>query len=206
MLANLKMRKCTPDEPRLCWFAFLMLVLLLITSCTPLPGSSTLSSPPSPTPKIITIEDEGEVCIQPQIYRFGITLTSGRCFSGSIHCTEVLEQSGEVKIDRENSIIQVHSKFVIADSSGFSGCDADCSGVGGIKLGSFALSEGIYTVRLGEIKMGTITIPFDEDAYDRLICFTTKLPLPTATYSGPTATVWPTRSSQSPLSTPLPNP
>lgn len=203
MSTNLKADRCTPSR---LWSSRMLFLLLLITSCIQIPKEPTLLTPQSPSPKIINIENEGEVCIQPQRYRFTIILTPERCFSGSIHCTEILEQSGEVKIDRENSIIQLHSKFIIADSSGFYGCDADCSGVGGVKLGPVALTKGTYTVQFGQMKMGKIVIPFDENAYDRPICFTTKLSLPTATYSGPTATVWPTRSSESPLSTPVPNP
>jgi hypothetical protein len=176
---------------------FLILVLMLLApSCTQYQRQGISISQPTPTSETIVIEDSGEVCIQPQSSRMNISVRADKCFSGTIDCTAILEQSGAVNVDRNHFTIRLHSRFVVQASN--QGCDMDCNHMS-IAFNLFAMPLGTYSVWLGKSKLGEVNT---SDGVEPSICFTTNPPIPTATYSGPTATPWPL----SPLITPTPHP
>lgn len=179
-------------------------LLVSLTACAEHDNSLVSTSTPEGA---VTLENEGQVCfypISPTQLRASI---SAGCFPS--YCTKVFERVGDMQVNTDEFVIQLHSRFVarsIAGTPNASGqvraCAADCGGAGYLDFETEELGEGTYLVRLGEEDIGTLNVPF----WPNHVCFDNykrPTPLPTATYAGPTATPWP-----SPLeyTSPLPTP
>ena len=82
----------------------------------------------------VTLRDKGRVCFQKSPQDSAIikaSVSGAGCFSSS--CTEILERTGEIKIDTGKSVIQFNSRFVVRDISESVGlCTLDCGGAGSI--------------------------------------------------------------------------
>lgn len=69
----------------------------------------------------------------------------------STSCTAVLQREGRLEIDQDHFSIQVHSLFVLEDTSIPGGaCSADGGGAGRIEFDSVELVPGDYQLSLGE--------------------------------------------------------
>ncbi len=131
-------------------------------TATPTPTIIPPTASPTPIKKVFVIEDEGEVCIQPH-GEFAITaiIYPKGCFSSS--CTVVLEKSGDMKVDQGNRTIRFHSRFVgtydMGDKSTIRVCSGDCGGLRSVTCELTYLSQGTYTIFLGDKELGQLMVP-----------------------------------------------
>jgi hypothetical protein len=160
---------------------WLALSILLISACsahiipggitTSTSGAATSSSPYTiltpvfPMPTDVTIEvDQGKVCLYPVTpLQLRITVGSAGCYSSS--CTIVYERTGDMKINQNDFTIQLSSRFAAKNIANIwkSGvgplCTADCGGAGHLEFQTSELPEGVYAVKLGDLKIGDLVIP-----------------------------------------------
>jgi hypothetical protein len=140
--------------------------LFLLSACG---RSSGVESTPG---KTVTIDNEGMVCFQAYCPNCGPIEGSFRpkgCFSSTVECTEVREQSIQVTVDREEKTIRISTHYIIVDYKLSQACNRDCSGVRPLRF-DLAIPSGTYTVWLGDTEMGTINMPLGFEK-DRSICF-----------------------------------
>jgi hypothetical protein len=160
--------------------------------------------PATPYPAEATvIANEGSVCFYPTPdSSFNVGLSASGCHASG--CTIVYERTGDMVVDLETHTIQFYSRFVVQDAmsywgpgaGGQCGCAADCGGAGDLRFDTPRLPDGLYRVRLGDMQIGELRVPYS--ALDSCLeSWQTATPIP------PTRMPTPTRD---PAAYPLPSP
>lgn len=157
-----------------------ILLAAAVGGCCNIRETATTSTPYPED--IIMLENRGIVCfqkLQPSDSRITVYIAThpdDGCFSSS--CTEVLERKGDMQIDKKGFSIHFYSRFVVRpigydeltpETPGeVPVCTADCGGAGFIWFEIEALPEGVYSIWLGEHKVGDLEVPIDPT---KLTCF-----------------------------------
>jgi len=164
----------------------IVIVLTAVLLTAPVSGCcNTRESPiasPTPHSEKITIEDKGIICfqkIQPSDNKITVYISThpdDGCFSSS--CTEVVERKGDMQVNEQDLSIHFYSRFVVRpigydeltpETPGeVPVCTTDCGGAGFIWFEIEALPEGVYSIWLGENRVGDLEVPIDPT---KLTCF-----------------------------------
>lgn len=140
-----------------------------------------------------TIENEGEVCIQPCVNCTNVTATfrPAGCFSSS--CYRPIEQRASVRIEEPQHAIRLDTRFVVVRSAPLEAyCTMDCSGAGQVEFSIGDLEEATYSIWLGQHKVGELSVPLPP-TFGRDLCFEYEHPKPTP-QQGPQPTARPTKT------------
>ncbi len=135
------------------------------------------------------IENHGSVCFYPEqsggqpTGRVQVQVYSSGCYSSG--CSLVYDRRGQMYIDPAAMRIQLFSRFAVKRlGSSLLGanclCTLDCGGAGILKFETEALQKGVYTVYLGDSRLGSLTIPISKDT---LFCLHSDHPDPVAAAS-----------------------
>jgi hypothetical protein len=141
-----------------------------------LDDSSPLGDTPEPA-RHITMDDEGRVCFFQYEGVPQVQISTEPCFAS--YCTEVLERTGDMEIDKDNSVIQLHSLFVVRDlresmsPDNPKECADDCGGAGSTQVEVEDIGDGEYIVKLGDRVIGSVEFPIQD-----LVCLDTPTPPP----------------------------
>lgn len=127
-----------------------------------------------------TVENSGTVCFErgerPGGPAFEGTYVTFRphlgCVSSS--CTEVLRSDFEIEAD--DGRVDMSSLFSIRQRDGRRFCSADCMGGGRAFRDMKDLTEGVHTVMLGGVELGTLDVAaLDAEKHGR-VCFSSRKP------------------------------
>ena len=120
--------------------------------------------------------NSGTVCFQKLSENVILArLSAPGCFPTG--CTLVYERTGNMKIDPDNFTIQFTMDFVALNAvSQPEGkgclCDMDCGGAGYLQFEIKDLATGLYTIKLGDLSIGQVSIPLPLN--ETFICLDTK--------------------------------
>jgi len=174
-------------------------------SCNPPapPLNATVLPTPSP-PGTIMRDNEGSVCFYPESptsFRANVSTDSSVCLSSS--CTSIFERTGDMQIAPGDHILKFTARFAARGAYGEGGegyvceCTADCGGAGYLDFETGDLEEGVWSIMLGDLKLGDLVVPPQTQQY---VCFSsqaTSIPYrPTPTRD---ATAYPPPSEQTPI-------
>lgn len=161
-------------NPGMMKVACLCLSLVCLTSCTRLSEKPNVAQlqPLSVPDEAVVVKNEGRVCFEEfdnSLELRGHFSPKG-CFSSS--CTRPIEQSFVVRVDTEQYTIRLYANFVLVDPYGSEPhrCTADCGGAGGIDFDIGDVERGTYSIWLGEMRLGELTVP-PESLTGHDICF-----------------------------------
>lgn len=163
---------------KLWYLLFIIFWSGILAACNKITSQLTLPEIPPLTEGAVVQENKGRVCFRNLEYSMlqGIIQPQG-CYSSS--CTDQIQQVGAVTISDQNKI-QIQSRFVIARNGGLI-CTADCGGGGYVEFDIDQIEQGIYSVWLGEMKLGDIEIPPRYPSLNQDTCLSseaTATPLP----------------------------
>lgn len=151
--------------PRHPVFLGLLCGLVLITGC--------YAGYTNPTPTPIALDNVGTTCFYAHSIS-GLRIEAGAehpdiCMSSS--CKVVLEQNHDFIVNQEKRTIQLtwhviaQEQFIVEGAH--IGCSADCARLENWAMETENLTEGEYTVWIGDSAVGTIQVPLQEPS----ICF-----------------------------------
>ncbi len=130
-------------------------------------------------------ENLGQVCFYRRSpTQFRVSVSTLVCLPTG--CTLVYQRTGVMKIDSQKRAIRFSTRFAVktvAMIGASCGCDADCGGAGWLEFETGQLSEGVYAVMLGNLKLGDLVIPANTDPcfYSEATAIPYTTPVPTAT-------------------------
>jgi len=161
-----------------------LFVSMLLAACITTPQTMVKAPLALPLANKI-VENAGELCFQPTWQQTGnwIEITKGSelaatispgCFSSS--CTEIMEQTGAIRIDQASQAFYFQSRFRFladlgSDNAGrqVRACTADCGGGGSLMFNRIYFNEGVYSIWWGNKMVGKITVPSNATQSER--CF-----------------------------------
>ncbi len=170
-----------------------LLVIVTLFACNK--ANNALPAPPKIPTNAIVRENQGSICFE-TIQGTTIleaSISSGDCLPSN--CTLTVQEVGSVNIDKDLYELKFQSRFIMIDPywPKEHSCFADCGGGGRVTLNIGSVEKGIYSVWLGDTKLGEILIPLSP-ARNGSICLTSKAtgtpvssPQPTLTPSPPVA-------------------
>ncbi len=160
------------------------LLCMGVTACIRMPDPNVQSPLALPLANKV-VENAGELCFQPPWQQTGafVAITKGSelaatispgCFSSS--CTEVVEQTGVMRIDQVRHAFYFQSRFRLLADLGMDNsgqqvrtCTMDCGGGGSLVFNRIYFNEGIYSIWWGDKKVGEMSVPSTAPQSER--CF-----------------------------------
>lgn len=190
---------------------------LILTGCQPLPpnrlapdmGETQEPRPANPflprPPYRVVVDNQGGVCAYantPNEFKFTISTGHAACLSSS--CTKINEKKGDIQINADRFEIRLTALFDTEMHMDGRVCTEDCGGAGQIKLDSVTLTDGHYSIWLGDNFLGRLIVPATESSYHCFDSSTTPTPTLTPIPATTTPTITPTPPAfLSPLVTPV---
>lgn len=103
------------------------------------------------------IEDWGQICFWAHEGDMYATVSPKGCYSPT--CTRPTLQEGTAVLDKKEYIIELETRFVIAETSRFPlPCVEDCAGGGQVNFNLGALIPNAYEVRFRDEKVGQMQV------------------------------------------------
>jgi hypothetical protein len=156
---------------------------------------------------VAIIRNRGQVCFQRlPSNNFRTTVGTGNISCMSSSCTIVYLRVGDLNVSQNPPVIALQARFAAKDvgsqraSGALCACSADCEGAGSLDFETGSLEDGVYAVKLGDLKLGGLVVPASVEfqcfsSQETAIPYTT--PVPTNTrdpnaYPPPGITTTPT--------------